>query len=85
MVWLFASGHAVDIVLLVIGLEFVWLVTGARWRLTEALLCLGPGALMLVALRGALIGLDWRWIALPLLVSFPIHLVDLVNRSRRMR
>jgi hypothetical protein len=84
MVWLFASGHAVDIVLAVIGLELVWMVTRARWRLTEALLCLGPGALMLVALRGALTGLDWRWIALPLLVSFPIHLADLAHRSRRM-
>lgn len=83
MAWLFASGHAVDIVLLVIALEFFWLVGMARWTITDALLRLGPGALMLVALRAALIGLDWPWIALPLLLSFPVHLADLTRLRRK--
>lgn len=85
MTWLFTSGHAVDFVLLVIGLEFVWLVNRLRWRASDALLCLGPGALMLLALRAALVGFDWRWIALPLLASFPLNLADLARRSRQRK
>lgn len=80
MNWLFASGHAVDIVLAVIALEFVWLVGMRKWRMLDAALRLAPGALMLLALRGALVGSDWRWIALPLLASFPVHLADLMRR-----
>lgn len=80
MAWLFASGHAVDIVLAVIMLELVWLLGGRGWPPIEALLRLGPGALMLVALRVALTGGDWRWIALPLILSFPVHLADLARR-----
>lgn len=82
MHWLFTSGHAVDIVLAVLAIELVWLVTRGGWRVIDALLRLGPGALMLAALRGALAGLDWPWIALPLLLSFPVHLADLARRSR---
>lgn len=82
MAWFFASGHAVDLVLLVIAAELAWLVGKAGWRLRDALACLLPGALMLVALRAALIGLDWRWIALPLALSFPVHLADLMQRQR---
>jgi hypothetical protein len=81
MAWLFASGHAVDIVLAVIALEWVWLVSRGGWRPGSALLRLLPGALMLVALRAALIGLAWPWVSLPLLLSFPVHLADLM-RSR---
>ncbi len=81
MAWLFASGHAVDIVLAVIAIEFGWLVTGGGWRVADAALRLAPGALMLAALRAALTGHDWRWIALPLLASFPVHLADLRRRG----
>ena len=77
---LFASGHAVDIVLLVIAIELAWLVARG-WSISAALLRLGPGALLLLALRAALTGLDWPWIALPLLLSFPVHLADLIRRN----
>lgn len=80
MQWLFASGHAVDIVLAVIGVELFWLITAGKWRVMTAILRLGPGALMLLALRASLTGLDWYWIALPLMLSFPIHLADLARR-----
>ena len=83
MVWLFASGHAVDIVLTVIFVELVWLIVVAKWPVTRAVLCLLPGALMLLGLRAALVGLDWRWIALPLLASFPVNLADLALRHRQ--
>lgn len=82
MTWLFASGHAVDIVLAVMALELAWLTLRGGWRIVDALLCLGPGALMLTGLRGALTGHDWRWIALPLLLSFPVHLADLRRRRQ---
>ena len=74
---LFASGHAVDIVLLVILVELIWLVTRGGWSLPAALLRLGPGALMLLAVRFALTGMPWPWIAGALLASFPLHLADL--------
>lgn len=83
MTWLFASGHAVDIVLLVIAAELGWLVFRERWHPVDAVLRLCPGALMLVALRVALTGQDWRWIALPLIASFPVHIADLVRSARR--
>jgi len=82
MTWLFASGHAVDIVLLVIAIELGWLVAWGGWRTVDALFRLGPGILMLLALRASLAGLDWRWIALPLSLSFPVHLADLLRTTR---
>jgi hypothetical protein len=80
--WLFVSGHAADVVLVVMAGELFWLVTKNGWRVSDAACRLAPGALMVVALRSALTGLDWRWIALPLLLSFPVHLIDL-RRSMR--
>ncbi|TXC71156.1 hypothetical protein FSB78_09495 [Sphingomonas ginsenosidivorax] len=78
MTWLFATGHAVDIVLAVIGVELIWLIA-KRAAAVDVVLRLGPGVLMLLALRAALTGLDWRWIAVPLLLSFPVHLADLAR------
>ncbi len=71
--------------LAVIGLELCWLVVRGKWPLAKALLCLVPGALMLLALRAALTGLDWRMVALPLMLSFPIHLADLAQRARHIK
>jgi hypothetical protein len=79
MEWWFASGHAANFVLAVVAVELVWLIRRG-WRPVDALLRLGPGALMLVALRGALTGVDWWWIALPLALSLPVHLADLRRR-----
>lgn len=79
MRWWFASGHAVDLVLAILTIELVWLAWRG-WRPADALLRLGPGALMLLALRSALTGAEWWWIALPLALSFPVHLMDLKRR-----
>ncbi len=81
MSWLFASGHAVDVVLGFMLIEGIWLIM-RRWRVLEVLLMLTPGALMLLGLRAALVGLPWYWIALPLTVSLPVHLADLRHRRR---
>lgn len=83
MSWLFDSGHAADIVLAVMALELGWLVGRRGWSPGAAVLRLGPGALMLVALRAALTGCAWPSIALPLLLSFPLHLADLARGSDR--
>lgn len=81
--WLFARGHAADVVLAVMVLEWIGLVAWAGWDKRLTLFRLLPGALMILALRGALTGADWQWIALPLLLSFPVHIIDLMATQRR--
>ena len=65
----------------VIALEFLWL-WHRGWRPMAALLCLAPGALMLLALRAALVGAGWQVIGLLLIASFPVHLADLALRTK---
>jgi hypothetical protein len=78
----FASGTAVDLILGVLVVEFIWLVRqrGARAWL-DILLALGPGAMILLALRAALTGAGLPWIGLALAASFPVHLADLHRRG----
>ena len=78
----FAHGTAVDLILAVLALEFGWLIRqrGARAWL-DLLLALGPGALILLALRAALTGAGPTWIGLGLAASFPVHLADLHRRG----
>ena len=64
-------------------LEWIGLVALAGWDKRIALYRLLPGALMILALRGALTGAEWHWIAVPLLLSFPAHLADLAATQRR--
>jgi hypothetical protein len=78
----FASGHAIDVVLAVLAAEFALLVWRGK-RAGDVLLMLLPAALMLVALRAALTGSAWPWIAVPLAASFPVHLADLRRRWAR--
>lgn len=79
MEWLFASGHAVDVVLAVLAAEAVWLLAkGRSWR--DIALLMLPAVAILLALRSALVGAEWYWIAAPLALSFPIHLADLRQR-----
>lgn len=69
--------------LAVLVLEWIVLVALMGWNKRLALHRLLPGALMILALRGALTGAEWQWIALPLLLSFPAHLADLAATQRR--
>ncbi|WP_394730678.1 hypothetical protein [Altererythrobacter sp. GH1-8] len=82
MTWLFASGHAVDIVLAVIALEAVVLKLRG-WRIRDLALMLLPAIFILLGLRAALVGAAWWWIALPLIVSLPVHLLDVRTRKTR--
>ena len=81
MDWLIRSGHAVDIILVVMLAEAVWLHVRRRIGLIDIALALLPGALILLAARAALVGSDWPMIALPLALSFPVHLADLRRRG----
>lgn len=67
--------------LVVIALEFFWLWRKG-WRPIAALLCLAPGALMLLALRAALTGQSWQVVGALLIASFPVHLADLALRQK---
>ncbi|MDT8279570.1 MAG: hypothetical protein RQ806_03370 [Erythrobacter sp.] len=80
MEWLFASGHAADLILGVLAIEAAWLKRARNWRWAEILGLLGPAALIVLGLRAALTGADWWWIALPLGLSLPLHLMDLRSR-----
>ena len=80
--WLFASGHAADLILTVLLAEAVWLRVGRRWGWGAILGLLGPAALIVFGLRAALTGADWWWIALPLAASLPPHLMDLRTRLK---
>lgn len=77
----FASGHAADLVLVVLAAEALLLLRAGRSAIDIALLLL-PGACMMLALRAALVGAPWPWIALALAASFPVHLADLIRRGR---
>ncbi|HEX8402743.1 MAG TPA: hypothetical protein VF628_13695 [Allosphingosinicella sp.] len=80
MNWLFDSGHAADLVVAVLLVEAVWLIVRKGWDAGEVTALLLPAAMMMLALRGALTGADWPWIALPLAASFPLHLIDIGRR-----
>lgn len=77
---LFASGHAADLILIVLAAEFVWLVARGNKALDVAL-ALGPAVFIVLALRAALTGAAWPLIALPLILSFPVHIADLKRRG----
>ncbi len=80
MDWLFASGHAADLILGVLALEAAWLRAARGWGWGAILGLLGPAALIVLGLRAALVGSAWWWIALPLAASLPLHLIDLRSR-----
>ncbi|MDJ0643728.1 MAG: hypothetical protein QNJ15_13015 [Erythrobacter sp.] len=78
----FASGHAADLVLAVLVVEGVWL-RSRGWRFSRILGLLGPAAFIVLALRAALIGAEWWWVAILLALSLPLHLMDLRGRLVR--
>lgn len=75
----FTSGRAVDVVLAVLVIEGMILIWRGR-RALNVFAALVPAVLMMVALRAALTGADWPWIAVPLAAAFPVHLLDLKLR-----
>lgn len=85
---LFSSGRAID--LIIGGMIIEWIAlsvyrirTGKGIALREIASNLTAGIFLMLALRGALIGADWKWIALCVAVALPAHLADLAPRWRR--
>ncbi len=76
----FTSGHAVDLVLAFMAVEAIALIAMKRRALTVILTIL-PGAVMMLALRAALLSAGWQWVAIWLTVSLPLHLADLRHRK----
>lgn len=88
MTSLFASGRVVDLVLALVAAEAVLLAchrlrSGRGVPVAEALAFLLSGACLLLALRAALVGASWEWIAVPLAGAGAAHLLDLRLRWRR--
>ena len=77
----FASGQAVDLVLAFMAVEAIILVLVKRRTPITVLLTILPGAVMMLALRAALTGAGWQWVAIWLTVSLPLHLADLRHRK----
>jgi hypothetical protein len=82
---LFVSGRVVDLVLAVMLVEAIALAayhrrTGRGLPPVAIVLNLAAGAALLLALRGALVGAGWGWIALALAGAFAAHLADLRQR-----
>jgi hypothetical protein len=76
---LFTSGHAVNLVLAFMVIEATALIAMKRRPMTVILTIL-PGAAMMLALRAAVTGASWHWVAIWLTVSLPLHLADLRHR-----
>jgi hypothetical protein len=84
---LFASGHIIDLILLAVAAEAVglaiWHRRTGRGPTPAALFgLLLPGVCLLAALREALAGAWWVWIAAWLLAALVAHLRDLAHRWR---
>lgn len=82
MAGLFANGHIIDVILVLIALEALAL-TLWRWRdgWPLALLCnLSSGAALMLALRAALTGADWIAIAGCLGASGLAHVTEMALR-----
>jgi hypothetical protein len=81
---LFATGRVVDLILLLVVIEAVAIGLYRRWRggppLGSLLVNLAAGAALLGALRLALGGAEWRWIAAMLGVALIAHAADLAAR-----
>lgn len=88
------SGRVIDVILSVVVVEALVLVVLSRARGAaptpkgfSALDVIGQllaGFLLLIAVRCALTGADYRWTVVFLTASLPAHLYDLARRSRSL-
>jgi hypothetical protein len=90
MAELFASGRAVDLILLLMVLEALGLTV--LWRLCACglppralLVILASGGCLLLAVRAAFTHALWVWVAPFLTASLAVHLIDLRLRWRPER
>jgi hypothetical protein len=87
MASLFASGRIVDLIFAFTAIEFA-VICAVRARAgrgvapLELCVTLASGLFLMLALRCALVGAPWRWIALCLLAALVAHICDLYRRWR---
>lgn len=84
----FASGRIVDAILAFMVLEALLLVayrsrTGRGIATADLLANLAAGATLLLALRAALTGGPWTWVAGALAAALVAHVADLARRWQR--
>jgi hypothetical protein len=82
---LFASGLVIDAILVLVALEALALIglhrfTGRGPQPADLLGNLLSGAMLMLALRTALVGGWWGWVAICLAGSLAAHMVDLSIR-----
>lgn len=82
---LFSSGRVVDLILLFVAGEAILLIAcrrhaGPGTAAVELAVCILPGLMLMLALRAALVGAAWPWIAMSLLGALVAHLADLHRR-----
>ena len=87
MATLLENGHLVDAILLLTVIEWCALALYHRWTgrgvaPSEFALNLLSGMFLLAALREALVGGWWGWVAAALAGALAAHLVDLGRRWR---
>jgi len=83
---LFASGRVVDLMIGFVVLEAILLVVYRRRTsrgpsAVDFLACILPGLMLMLALRAALVGAEWPWIAMYLSGALLGHLADLYRRA----
>ncbi len=61
--------------------EMIVLARRRRQSAGTIVLAFLPGILILLAVRAALTGAGWPWVALALAASFPAHLADVRRRG----
>jgi hypothetical protein len=82
---LFASGRVVDVILALVVVEAIALagwrrLTGRGLALRALAANLLAGGFLLLAVRAALVGAEWIWVAASLLAALLAHLADLAAR-----
>jgi hypothetical protein len=88
MAELFASGRIIDLILALTVAETIGLVLYHRWTKRgpaprDVLGTLLAGMFLMLAVRGAIAGEWWGWLALYLLAALVAHLIDLTRRWPR--
>ena len=85
MAALFASGRVIDLILLFIVVEcaLLALLRHEALRLRDLLANILSGAALMLAVRSALVGAEWVWVAACLAGALVAHLADLYLRVRR--
>ena len=81
------SGAIVDVMLLFVAIEVALLLlirrrSGAGIAPRALLLNVGAGVSLMLALRTALVGAGWTWIAACLVGALVFHVADLAERWR---